>query len=440
VTGSPAPAAKAAAGTLAFVLIATAITLTLGALLRAPCAAGDWGDGRQYRRLCYTDIVPLLSSEHLQGNRLPYLNPCPPSAGQCDEYPVLTMYFMRVAAWLSGDRFGSYFWINAFLLAICAMLISLLLVRMVARRALYFALAPTLLIYAYVNWDLWPALLATAATYALLRDREAASGALLGMGAAAKAYPGLLVVPFAADRLHRRDGRPGKERALVVVAWSGIAWVVLNLPFALASRSSWWTFFRFNAERPVDWDSLWFVACTRLHHAGSCSWSPRQVNAASLAAFVAVTAVVWGLRAYRDSGFPRWTLGFPILIAFLLTNKVYSPQYGIWLLPWFALALPSPWLFGLFQAADVAVFVTRFSWFGRLAAETGDPAFAGYHGVTLGGFQVALVIRAAILVACLVAWTVRREEAPVRAEPLLVSREGWRGDSPAAPRRAPDTG
>jgi hypothetical protein len=126
-------------------------------------------------------------------------------------------------------------------------------------------------------------------------------------------------------------------------------------------------------------------------------------------------------------------------VAFLLTNKVYSPQYGIWLLPWFALALPSPWLFGLFQAADVAVFVTRFSWFGRLAAETGDPAFAGYVGVPLGGFQLALVIRAIILVACLVVWTAARESEPVEPEPLL-SSAGWRDDSPGAPSAAPDTG
>jgi uncharacterized membrane protein len=439
VTGSPDHPPRAAASALAFVLAATAITLTLGALVRAPCAAGDWSDGRQYRRLCYTDIVPLFATEHLQGGRLPYLNPCPPGGGQCDEYPVLTMAFMRGAAWLSGG-FGAFFWINAFLLAICALLTSALLVRMVGTRALYFAAAPTLLIYAFVNWDLWPVLLTTAATYALLRGQDAASGTFLGLGAAAKAYPGLLVVPFAADRLHRRDGRPGRERALLVVAWAAIAWVALNLPFAFAARSSWWTFFRFNAQRPVDWDSLWFVACTRLHDAGSCSWSPRTVNLWSLVAFVAVAAMVWLIRARRDPGFPRWTLAFPILVAFLLTNKVYSPQYGVWLLPFFALALPSPWLFGLFEAADVAVFVTRFSWFGRLAAESGDSAFAGYDGVSLGWFQVALVVRAAILVACLVVWTLRRDETEVVPEPLGLTPAAWRRGSPAAPREAPGIG
>jgi hypothetical protein len=125
---------------------------------------------------------------------------------------------------------------------------------------------------------------------------------------------------------------------------------------------------------------------------------------------------VWFLKRARQPDFPRWKFGLPLIIAFLLTNKVYSPQYGLWLLPWFALALPDWRLFAAFEAADVAVFATRFTWFGRLAATSGDPAFAGFHGAPLGAFELAVVIRAAVLVACLVAWVVREtEELPAPA-------------------------
>jgi hypothetical protein len=106
-------------------------------------------------------------------------------------------------------------------------------------------------------------------------------------------------------------------------------------------------------------------------------------------------------------------LGFLVVAGFLLVNKVYSPQYGLWLLPWFALALPNPTLFVLFELSDVAVFVTRFTWFGRLGADGGDPAFAGYHGAPLGAFELAVAIRALILIACLVAWVIgEREKRP----------------------------
>ena len=115
------------------------------------------------------------------------------------------------------------------------------------------------------------------------------------------------------------------------------------------------------------------------------------------------------MKRRRDPGFARWTLGFPILVLFLLTNKVYSPQFSLWLLPWFALALPKLRLFVAFEIADVAVFVTRFSWFGTYVGI--DDGFAG---LPLGAFQIAVVVRAVILVVCVIAW-IRAEGGPVQA-------------------------
>jgi uncharacterized membrane protein len=404
---------------LAAILATTLVTLTLGALVKHPCAAGDWADGRQYRRLCYTDIVPLYATERLTGDRLPYLDRCPASAGsQCDEYPVLTMYFMRLSAWI-GRGFSAFFYSNAFFLGIGALATAWALHRMAGGRAMYFAAAPTLLIYGFVNWDLLAVALATGATLAYLRDRDDVSGVLIGLGAAAKLYPALLLLPFVLGRV-RANRRQG---AVTLAVWAGVVYAAVNLPFIIVARDQWLTFFRFNAERPLDWDSLLFVACQRLQGGTGCSWSISPVNALSLVLFVSVTAFLWWARRRRDPDFPRWTFGFPLLVAFLLTNKVYSPQYGLWLLPWFALSLPDLRLFAAFQAADIAVFVTRFMWFGRLLADSGDPAFAGFGGVPIGAFQVSLVLRAAVLVICCVAWVLRREED---AHPLVEPLPGHR--------------
>jgi uncharacterized membrane protein len=408
--------AKRAVGglSLAAVLATTLVTLTLGALIKQPCATGDWADGRQYRRLCYSDIVPLYGTEGLTGDRLPFLDPCPASgASRCDEYPVLTMYLMRVSAWI-GRGFDPFFYANAILLTVCALVTAWALHRLSAGRAMYFAVAPTLLIYSFVNWDLLAVALATGATLAYLRDRDELSGILIGLGAAAKLYPVLLLVPFVLGRLRteRRDG------ALNLVVWAGAIYAAVNLPFVVAAREEWLTFFRFNAERPLDWDSLWFVVCQRLQEGTSCSWPTGLINALSVTLFVAISVLIWRARRRRDREFPRWTFGFPLLVAFLLTNKVYSPQYGLWLLPWFALALPDLRLFAAFEAADVAVFVTRFTWFGRLAADSGDPAFAGFDGVPIGAFQIAVVLRAAILIMCVVAWVLRsRDDVPASDGP-----------------------
>jgi uncharacterized membrane protein len=406
----PVPTATRRIG-LGMVFVCLSGTLALGLVQKAPCGSGHWEDGRQYTRLCYTDIVPLLGTEQLSGGRLPYLDACDRSAtGNCDEYPVLSMWAMRLAAWVSGPDVQAFFSANVVLLTLAAFATALALYLMAGGRALYFALAPTLLVYAYINWDLLAVAFATGGTMLYLRRRDVGAGILLGLGAAAKIYPVLLLIPFVAGRFRGRE--PDRATHL---AWAAAgAWLAVNLPFVVAAPSGWWEFFRFNSDRPADWDSLWFVACRHLSGELASCGNTEQINVASALLFGGLVAAMWRWKAARDPGFPRWTLGFPILVLFLLSNKVYSPQYGLWLLPWFALALPELRLFAAFEAADVAVFVTRFSFFARLQ---------DLGGLPFDAFEVALLVRAAVLVACLLAWVRRREAAPVAApgpEPRLV--------------------
>jgi uncharacterized membrane protein len=249
---------------------------------------------------------------------------------------------------------------------------------------------------------------------AFFNRRDTLAGALLGLGAAAKLYPALFLLPFIVHRLRERS----PDRA-VSLGWSAAgAWVAVNLPFALAAPGPWSTFFRFNAKRPADWDSLWYIGCRRYQawrEGASCLPIP-ALNIASAILFVGLVALVWTLRARRRPDFPRWTLGLPILVLFLLTNKVFSPQYSLWLLPWFALALPGLRRFVAFEVADLAVFVTRFWFFGHM-----DHVF----GVEQWVFEVAVAVRAVILVWCLVDWI--RSDAP----PLAFEAERLASPGPA---------
>jgi len=384
---------------LGVVLACVVGTMALGAATKAPCASGQWGDLRQYRLLCYTDVVPLLDTEQLRGSRLPFLDACEPVEGRnCDEYPVLTMYVMRLASWISGDDYAPFYWVNALLLTGFAVVTAVMLYVANGSRALYFALAPTLLVYGTVNWDLVAVALATAGLLAFFRRRDRAAGVALGLGAATKLYPALLAVPLIAQRL--RERRPD---GAIVLAWTTAgAWLLMNLPFAAAAPTAWLTFFRFNGERGADFDSLWYMAC---RHLELCP-STRAINLGSFALFLVSIAAVWAIKVRRHPDFPRWTLGLPLLVTFLLSNKVYSPQYGLWLLPWFALALPRLWPFLAFSLTDVAVFVTRFSWFGRLQ---------GAPGSSQALFEVMVLLRAAVLMWCVVSW-IRSEHEPIEIE------------------------
>ena len=399
---------------LLLILACTCGTLVLGVALKAPCTTAEWSDGRQYRLLCYSDIVPLLNTEQLTGNRLPFFQPCLETGGPCDEYPVLTMYFMRIGAWIGSSTSAGFFTANVLLLWVCAAAIATFL-YMLGGKALWFALAPTLLIYGFMNWDLFAVAFATGALVTFARRRDGLTGVLLGLGAAAKFYPALLAIPLIAHRLHDRE-----PDAAIRIGWATVGtWLLVNLPFAIASPSSWSTFFRFNSARVPDWDSLWFIGCTHVDIVPICE-HPSRVNVASFALFASTFLLVWAWKQRREPAFARWSLVFPMLVLFLLSNKVYSPQYGLWLLPLFALGAVDLPTFVAFEAADVAVFVTRFSYFGQLT---------GFGGLPFGAFEVAIAVRALVLVWCVVSW--------VRRPSVAISTVGLVPDAPPHPAGAP---
>jgi uncharacterized membrane protein len=289
---------------------------------------------------------------------------------------------------------------------LCAMVVATCCYLIVGRRALYVALAPTLLLSGVLNWDLFAIALSCVAMLYFFTRRDVTSGAFMGLGAAAKFFPALLVIPLIVDRVRSRE----PDRA-IAVGWSAAgAWLVTNLPFAVVGLGSWWEFFRFNSHRTADFDSLWYIVYRRLGVDATAHTS--LINMGSAVLFVAGVAGVWVVKARRHPDFPRWTLGFPILVLFLLTNKVYSPQYSLFLLPWFALALPDIGGFVLFELADVLVYVTRFKWFATLD---------GLPGPSEGTFETMVIFRAVILAACVVLW-IMREAAPLPIQLAVADR------------------
>ena len=409
---------------LGAVLAILAGTLVLGLALKRPCIDGTEWSGQQWYRFCYTDIVPLYGTEQLEGDRLPYLDPCEQREGaNCDEYPVLTMYFMRTVAWFTDDPF-SFFWGNALVLTALAVVVTVLLYRMVGARALVFVAAPTLAIHAYINWDLLAVAAATAGLWSFSRGRDRAAGLWLAVGAAAKLYPSFFVIPLALQRWRDGDRRAAGE----IVGVSALGWLAFNLPFALLARDPWLEFFRLSSSRPADWDSLWFVSCQPfLPLVAPWCRNPGIVNVGVAAVLVAAVVLAWSARRDRDPDFPRWTLIVPFLILFLVTGKVYSPQFSLWLLPILALVRVDLRVVALFGVLDAAVFFTRFGWF---ATMNGNEIASGEQ------FSLAIVLRAILLVGLVIAWT--RGALDPRPDPMLPDRgtTGKPDRTPAGAERA----
>jgi hypothetical protein len=397
---------------LTTMLLVTAAVVLIGAVQKSPCANERWVVHREGRPFpCYSDVSDLYLAEQLAGGRVPYLDPCRPAERPCDEYPVLTMEVMWAAAAIAGgapDAFAGFYWVSIAILLACALLTTWSLEKLRARTVL-FAAAPMLLIYGSINWDLIPVAAVALATLLFLRKRDLPAGVLFGIGAAAKVYPALLLIPFALerDRTSRRD-------AVRLVAAAALTWLALNLPFAAAAFQSWSEFFRYNGARFSDYESLWRILC----EFGPC-FGPRLVNALSAALTVVGTSWVWRRTALRHPDLPRWTMSFPLLVVLLCASKVWSPQYGLWLLPFIALSGVPFFPYLQYQLTEVLLYMVRDLFF------TNPP---GTGVVSYRMLSVVVVLRVLLLLRLLVLWM----RAPMPPE--------WPGPEPVRAPAVPATG
>lgn len=115
-----------------------------------------------------------------------------------------------------------------------------------------------------------------------------------------------------------------------------ISWLVVNVPVALKYPDAWREFFRLNEERGAEWTTIYAL----INRYAENGLTPEFLNSFTLPAFLLGCAAIgiFGLRARRE---PRVAeLIYLIVMAFLLINKVWSPQYSIWLVVPALLALP----------------------------------------------------------------------------------------------------
>jgi uncharacterized membrane protein len=379
---------------LGLVLVATLFTLFLGFAHKSLCLHGTFNE-RAYRDDCYTDLVPLYRSEGLFDRAIPYLD-------APNEYPVGTAMFMWLAS-LPVRGEGAFFLANAAGLAVLGLTTAWLLFGMSGWRAMLFALAPSLALYAFLNWDLLAVALTTAGLAAFFRRRDRTAGSLLGLAVAAKVYPVLVLVPLCLDRMRAGDRRGAVRLVLAAI----ITWVIVDLPFAVLAPGRWSLFFRFSSTRAPTPGTLWHTACALI----ACASVP-AINLLSPIFFLVGIFIVGRAVFRRTPPPPAWTLAFPMVALFLLTNKVYSPQYALWLLPLFALVMPNFALFALFEIADAAVFLTEFSWIGHQGS--GNP-------VSAWPLAAAVAFRSVVLLALLVAYVRRGPASPEDLGQVLVS-------------------
>ena len=195
------------------------------------------------------------------------------------------------------------------------------------------------------RFDLWPALLATAAVAALLRERPWLAGILLGFAAAAKLWP-IVLAPIGLVYLWRRLGRDGALAGAFSFAAGAAAWIV---PFALVAPAGVWHSLTVQLRRPLQVESLGAALLMAAHHIGGLSLATitshgsqnlsgslaDATGAATTALQIAVLIGIWIAYALQPEPTRETTLLACVaaVAAFVAFGKVFSPQFLIWLVP-----------------------------------------------------------------------------------------------------------
>jgi uncharacterized membrane protein len=301
----------------------------------------------------YSDLLAMGGDRYFGGGRpFPYLE-------DRIEYPVLLGLALWLPSLASTAPLG-YFTVSYAFLAACGVAAIALVARLPGARAWWLAATPALAYYAGLNWDLFPIALLAAALVLLERGRWAAAGAAAALGASAKLFP-VALVPAAVAVLAAARERRALARAAGAFA---VTLLCVNLPFALAAPSSWSWFWRFNALRGAE-NSVWEV----LRHLGRLAplaTDARFLAAASgallaaAAAWSAAQAARAGARG-RGEGLAAVRLATAfVLVAWVATNKVWSPQYALWAFAAGALAAAPRSLFALHAAVAVVDYHVAF--------------------------------------------------------------------------------
>lgn len=303
-----------------------------------------------------------LPSLRTKGWRLPYRD-------ISFEYPPLAFLFVLLPGLFAKDLYQYRILFSLF--ASVAFLLSLLLATRIGektmlnaqdgrpkkesvRNALLFALfLGPLTVY---RLDIFAAFFVILACWALHKEKWVLSAIALSLGVATKLYP-LLLFPLFLFQIGKAVS--WKKSAVFAVAFFATLLAVF-LPAILADPQGYWNSLTYHSERGVEIESTYagFAELFRLMGSPAEVYSSFGSNNLAwpgetwvrdywkylalflfgfiyLAYFLRVKKKSFSLLPDSEKTFLFFQAAFSLIFALLLTGKVFSPQYLLWLFPLF---------------------------------------------------------------------------------------------------------
>lgn len=422
---------------LRWALLAVAFVLWASYQLKSPCLVQSWAGPEylQYRTFCYNDIQPLYTHRHFDKKLFPYIQ------HTALEYPVVIGLQMWLASLLVGDA-GDFFRVNAAFLSLAA-LISLFALWFTLKdaRVFWFALGTPLFLYAFHNWDLLPVMSLCLGAWAWTRGSPLWLGAALGFGASSKLFPGFCLIPLFVFLIH---GKGFADIRLLGLGFLGTV-LAIQAPVLLGDWlydgrfDGWLGALTFQSDRTPDFGSIWYGLSSVERESFSSVGLVLSIGGAYLASrffggirrrsafdffafgVVWIFLVTYGLKisslgstaeAYRSyvdttsfflllsgvvflvgrqwkAGTGPWAISAALVALVLVFSKIHSPQFALWLLPFFAFLSFSWKLKVAYFLVDFLVLFGQWTWMSH------SPEMAAHWAQTL--FLWAVFIRAGLL-------------------------------------------
>ena len=321
----------------------------------------------------YSDIFNSDRIDESLAKKIPYLE-------RPVEYQPVIGFFIYIM-WLLGKNllgYAIYTWI--FLTAI-TIITTLQLYELTGalnakkkRLLWFFIFAPSLVFFGVYNWDIIVVMFTVLAINSFYKKQYTLASLFLGLGFNTKLFP-ILILPV---MLLKTDYKQWFKILAVFV----LAFLVINSFFIINNFDVWKFTFTFHSSRQPNIDSYW-----HLLNLGT--------PAVNFLSFILI-GLSYLLVIYFHKKYDFISLSFMAVLIFLIFNKIFSPQYMLWLLPFLVLIQPVKLLsFYLLEFANLGVFFTGLyrildSWQYLLPIST---ALAIARTIILVYFLVAAIIR-----------------------------------------------
>ncbi len=282
------------------------------------------------------------------------------------EYPPLALLFLTLPRLISSS-FTMYTYVFAAQILLFDLL-GLFLISSLSRR-LGLKLVPTLTIYTLAvlaigpllitRYDLIPAIMVLLSIYAFSRSSYKLSWAILAIGMMTKIYPAVIAPIFLLYHFRHHQ----YQHIITGVGTFAVTTAIIMLPCLLLSADGFWQSFSYHAQRSLQSESTYASFLLVGHTLGintvGLEFGFGSNNIASpladtlakfspLVMLLSLALVYWFFYKSYDKTAATKGLSAPIgqpdtaniinysllaILAFIITSKVLSPQFIIWLFP-----------------------------------------------------------------------------------------------------------